>query len=539
MSFFSRSTVTRFTSPALLRTPGPGAYDLPPTFPSLPTTIDPHPIPIPTTPTLNSSFTSSPRPLPSHPIFTSPLKTRRFSTPPSHPHTPPAPPPALPLHPSSPATPTPTSPATCSSSPSFASPSSSSPLAPPSLTSSAQKRRLHRKAQRGLPLHPLPPIITSPTLLTPPSAPGGPPSLPPHPTPPAVPALTTTAPPSCRRFRFTAQDPPTDGLFLHPISSLASPVLPDADESKRLQAAYMAELSSTSLLTSQLSEARGKISGLETQLLSLHTAHELLDEVSGQQAAELASLRDALDAERRRYSEAAAALSERAEATTQLRLTLEARTTELQQSRETADGLRTQLQTAQGQTAAAEEENGRLVASVAALQAQVAGVKAERKKAPAAEVSAERVRRLEGVRLQLEELRRGLEERLEGVGRVWGRGGQAGLEETLRGNVREVEGLLRENEETMAAVQRGVERCQACGERHGGDGGEELRRVNRELRVEVERLRKEAGKVGEKRGREQVRHEGGKENHALTPLQPLSNRQNANSGEKRRRSLRE
>ncbi len=67
-----------------------------------------------------------------------------------------------------------------------------------------------------------------------------------------------------------------------------------------------------------------------------------------------------------------------------------------------------------------------------------------------------------------------------------------------------------------------------------------MRRVNEGLRAEVERLKREAAKVGEKRGREQQgqRHEGGKENTA-TPLHPMGNRQAVASGDKRRRSMRE
>ena len=511
----------------------------------------------PSTPNLNSSFTCSPRTLPSFPLFSSPLKARRYSTPPPlPPRTPPAPPaPPSALLPLPPLPPSPATPTASPSSPSLGSPSSSPDSR--SLTSSAQKRRLQRKAQLGLPLHPLPPIITSPALLTPPAPT---PSLPlPKSTTPAPTQPSAAVPPtSCRRFRFTAQGEvkpsgDTSPPLPHPITSLSSPSpsIPSPDDApSRLHAAYVQELSASSLLTSQLSTAQARIASLESELSSLQSSHLLLDEVSTQQSTALSSLQSSLDAERRRYSEAAAHLTDRQLAADRLCLALEARTAELSQARDNAAALRAEVEAARAQAAATEADNARLVASVAGLQAQVAAVRATPAtpvKAPATggggvAVAAERVRRLEGVRAQLEELRRGLRERLERVRGAWGQGGKPALEGSLQDSAREVEALLRENEETLAAVQRGgADRCPACGERCGGGGGEgELKRVNEGLRAEVERLKREAARVGEKRGREHGRHEGGKENsNASTPLQALSNRQGSSSGDKRRRSMRE
>ena len=213
---------------------------------------------------------------------------------------------------------TPVVPSPCSSS----SPAVSSPLASAELTSSAQKRRLARQAQRGIAVQPLPPIVTSPELLrdsgrehrnqtTQQSQ-----LQPQHVSPAATTAAmdesaadkqtktadtttpphgrSTVAPSSCRRFRFAntneggphaspAQPPHDIAALAHsqsPSTGAADVVdvriqrleerCRELEEAKRRShAAWMEELSSQALIQQQLIGQRLTIEELERQTESL------------------------------------------------------------------------------------------------------------------------------------------------------------------------------------------------------------------------------------------------------------------------------
>ena len=315
---FSRSTVTRiaFPSPATV-TPGPGAYDVrtPRAFAA---TDDNHHTLL--HPMATNSHNNS------NPSFHSPppsLRARRMSSPCSAGE-------LQPLQPSSNdgAIRTPESKAvnTVISSPLAASPCSSpslSPLTPAELTSSAQKRRLARQAQRGIALQPLPPIVTSPEVLRDQAREQHSQlthsqqqqQQQRHVSPTATTAamvdesavermktaVTATplhaasgaiAPSSCRRFRFAAA---YEGGALsspaqqpHPITALSHSAShsPSAGADGRIQrleekcreleeakrrshAAWMEELSSQALLQQQLVAQRHTIEQLERQTAAL------------------------------------------------------------------------------------------------------------------------------------------------------------------------------------------------------------------------------------------------------------------------------
>ena len=369
-------------------------------------------------------------------------------------------------------------------------------------------------------------------------------------------------PSSCRRFRFTDKgvEAVDSAPIPHPINGLSHPAPTQAavgqlearcreleDARAKAHASWLQELSSSSLLTAQLNAQLAQVRGLEGQLASVQAARDFLDDLSTQQAGELTALREALDGERRRYEELSAQLNERIQRAEELRVAAEQRTATAQAAMGETAVLRARLAQAEAEQRRAVEEhaardaqriseleqlrlrhdvveadNARLLTTTADLQQRLATLTTPSTPSPSPPALSgpvpERVRRLQEVHAQLTEMRQSLTHRLAMArqSRV-----RSALQGELEASARDIDGLLRENEETLAVVARGRRRCPGCGEAHcGGVGGGEdgeLMRANRELRDEVERLRKGLAAAGARVGEKRAREDRDKEN-VLTPI---------------------